>query len=159
MEVQMAGYIANDSQLGNIPIDVIDKGEMKRGFERRMLAYYTATLAPYIESKLDNTSKMKLLVKIAGALTEEEIAQRVSELDDQKKKTGYIAVLQELVDAYEDEDLDEYEDMEINGNKFTYNKGLDISPFQELFEKIGNDVQGNKWMVEIDSEGKAVLHE
>ena len=48
----MADYIANDSQLGNIPIDVIDKGEMKRGFERRMLAYYTATLAPYIESKL-----------------------------------------------------------------------------------------------------------
>lgn len=155
----MADYIANDSQLGDILIDIIDEDRMRRGFERRMLVYYIAILAPHIKSGLDNASKMKLLVKIAGTLTDDEIAQRISELDDESKKGGYISVLQELVDAYENEDLDEYEDLEINGNKFTYKKGLDISPFQELLKKIGDDVQGNKWMVEIDSEGKVVLHE
>lgn len=152
-------YKVNDSQLGEIHIETHDKDEMKTGMERRMLAYYTATLAPHIKSKLDNTSKMKLLVKIAGTLTEEEIEQRISELDDDKKKNGYISVLQELVDAYEDDDLDEYEDLEINGNKFTFKKGFDVSSFLELFENIGNDTRGNKWMVEIDSEGKVVLHE
>lgn len=152
-------YKINDSQLSEILIETHNKDEMKRGFERRMLAYYTAMMAPHIESKLDDAAKMKLLVKIAGTLTEEEIFQRITNLNDEKKKNGYISVLQELVDAYEDDDIDEYENLEINGNKFTFKKGLDVSSFLELFENIGNDTRGNKWMVEIDSEGKVVLHE
>lgn len=152
-------YIVNVPEMGDIVVEQTNIEEARKGSERRLLAYYVAFMAPQIKSKLDDKDKMKLLIKIAGALSEEDIKEKMAMLSDEKKKEGIIAILQELVDAYEDEDLDQYVDITVNGNVFTYTKDLNIAPYMELFESIGKDTHGNKWRVEIDNEGKVVLHE
>ena len=155
----MEEYIVNIPDLGELTIEKTNIEEAAKQSKRRLLAYYVAVLAPKIRSKLSNGEKIKLLVKIVGTLDEEEIRNRMMQLNDENKEKKFVSVLQELVDAYEDEDLEQYIDNEINGNIFSCTKDLDISPYLELFESIGNDTQGNRWRVEIDATGKVVLHD
>lgn len=155
----MQKHIVEIPSLGEVIIEKSDIEEAQKQSQRRFLTYYVAMMAPKIESKLSNTDKIKLLIKIAGTLDEDEIKNRLIQSGDESKKASLVSVLQELVDAYEDEDLEQVVDREINGNIFTYAKNLDVSPYLELFEAIGNDISGKRWRVEIDSEGKVVLHD
>ena len=63
------------------------------------------------------------------------------------------------MDAYEEDELIELIDEEINGNLFSYDKSFDIDQIRSKLMKIGDEVRGKKWRVKLDSAGEVVLCE
>lgn len=67
--------------------------------------------------------------------------------------------LVEVLDTIADENIDNQETVDINGNKFIYDKStLNIKDHvQKLFD-IGKSVKGNTWTIYLDEEGELVIY-
>lgn len=141
----------------NIEIERIDRGNQKK----RLLMYYAYYLK-FLMSNIDiagDPKKEKLLEKIAYSLSDDDIAEFIDRLKNDDCKQETIESVQELLEAYSDDDIDSYVDENINGNIFTYAKNIDIEPIRDKLVAIGYEMQGRKWRVELDEEGKVVLCE
>lgn len=141
----------------NIEIERIDRGNQKK----RLLMYYAYYLK-FLRSNIDiagDPKKEKLLEKIAYSLSDDDIAEFIDRLKNDDGKQETIEAVQELLEAYSDDDIDSYVDENINGNIFTYAKNIDIEPIRDKLVAIGYEMQGRKWRVELDEEGKVVLCE
>lgn len=75
-----------------------------------------------------------------------------------KKLQKYREIVEVLEEAYEDYDFDAEVELELNGNKFSFGKDIDIEPYKDTLTKIGDNTKGNAWRVEIE-DGKVVLSE
>ncbi len=143
----------NDIDISIDRADINNEDRMKR-----LLGYYVE----FLESKIptdDGSNRKKLLLKIANSLSPEGIMDMMMKLKDAKGQEEVVKTINELLDAYEDENFDDYAEEEINGNRFTYLKTLDIGSIREKLFAVGNEVKGKKWRVELGEDGKVVLCE
>lgn len=67
-------------------------------------------------------------------------------------------VLEELTKAYSDVDLENEITIEVNGNKFTYNKNkINIDEYMDELIQIGNEKKGCSWDVDFDEDGELIF--
>lgn len=141
-----------------VEIDVSDIERIKKGQAKRLLTYYKLFLKANIITSGD-PQKEKLLDRIVYSLSDEGIADMMVKIKDNKGKNEVINSVNELMDAYSDEDFDDFIDEEINGNLFTYAKTLNIDSFRHKLNDIGKEIKGKKWRIELDTAGEVVLCE
>lgn len=141
-----------------VEIDVSDIEGIKKGQAKRLLTYYKLFLKANIITSGD-PQKEKLLDRIVYSLSDEGIADMMVKIMDNKGKNEVINSVNELMDAYSDEDFDDFIDEEINGNLFTYAKSLNIDSFRHKLNDIGKEIKGKKWRIELDTAGEVVLCE
>ena len=146
--------------IGNeiVEIEVPNIEKIKKEQAKRLLTYYRLFLKDNIITNGD-PKKEKLLNRIANSLSDEGIADMMVKIKDEKGKKEVINSVNELMDAYSDEEFDEFIDEEINGNLFTYSKSLNIDSFRHKLNDIGKEIQGKKWRIELDTAGEVVLCE
>lgn len=146
--------------IGNeiVEIELSDIEKIKKEQAKRLLTYYRLFLKNHILTNGD-PKKEKLLDRIANSLSDEGIVDMMVKIKDEKGKQEVINSVKELMDAYSDEDFDEFIDEEINGNLFTYSRSLNIDNFRHKLNDIGKEIQGKKWRIEVDYAGEVVLCE
>ncbi len=142
----------------NIDISVDRKDAHEASSVKRLSEYYVQFLKSRILTG-GESNKEKLLSRIASSLSDEGVVDMMMKLKDAKGQEEVINSVKELLEAYEDEPLDDFSEMEINGNRFSYLKTLDIDSIMDKLVAVGNEVKGKKWRVELDEEGKVVLCE
>ena len=125
---------------------------------KRLSTYYAMFLKNNIDTCGD-ANKEKLLEKIVSSLSSEGIVDMMAKLKDEDGKKKVLATVKEIMDAYEEDEMIELIDEEINGNLFSYDKSIDIESFRGKLMEIGEEVRGKKWRVELDYAGKVVLCE
>ena len=88
----------------------------------------------------------------------QEVAEKLSDAENEKASKMAEALV-EVLDATAEEDTGNQETVDINGNKFIYEKGtLNIRDYvQKLFD-IGEKTKGNTWTVYLDEEGELVIY-
>ena len=145
--------------LGDQKIEIeVDNKDRTEETARRLSTYYAIFLRNNIDTCGD-ANKKKLLEKIISSLSSDGIVDMMPKLKDEKGKRRVLESVEEIMDAYEDDELIELVDEEINGNLFSYEKSFDIDSIRYKLIKIGDEVRGKKWRVEIDSAGEVVLCE
>lgn len=142
----------------NIDISVDRKDAHEASSVRRLLGYYVQFLQSRILTE-GKSNQEELLLRIANSLSDEGVVDMMMKLKDAKGQEEVINSVKELMEAYEDEPFDDFEEIEINGNRFSYLKSLNIEPIREKLFAVGNEVKGKKWRVELDEGGKVVLCE
>lgn len=87
-----------------------------------------------------------------------EAAEQISKSESDKAEKMADALL-EVLDAVMDDNTDNHETVDINGNKFIYEKDtLNIRDYvQKLFD-IGEQCKGNTWSIYLDDEGELVIY-
>lgn len=150
-------YLLNvDGQ--NIEVEFTDTAKAKKEQAKRLVTYYSMFLKSQIDTASDK-NKQELLQRIIDSLSDDGIVDMMSKLKDEKGKADVINSVNELMEAYEGEDFNDFIDEEINGNLFTYLKGFDIEAVREKLVAVGEEVKGKKWLLNLDDEGKLVLSE
>ena len=121
---------------------------------KRLSGYYIQFLRSHVHS-----SNVVLLERIGHSLSDDGLVDMMVKLKDTKGQEEVIKSVEELLEAYDDEPFDDYEDIEINGNQFAFHKTINIESIREKLFAVGNEVKGKKWRVELDNDGKVVLCE
>ncbi len=119
------------------------------------------------ESKADNLEKAQLnrVLAYAEKIFEFNLKQQSSE-DTEKiskaevEKTDKMAeALVEVLDATIEDDTNNQETVDINGNKFIYDKkSLNIRDYVKKLFDIGEKTKGNTWTIYLDEEGELVIY-
>ncbi len=81
-----------------------------------------------------------------------EYLERVNKLQQQKADE-----MEELLEKVGDFDFSSQEYVEINGNRFSYDKGFPIEDYRTELERIGEHEQGDEYAVDI-IDGKLVIY-
>ena len=147
-------------KFGDKEIDYIiekkDDEKLSQEQIKRLKAYYYMFLKSHINT-FDDEKKNKLLIKALESLSDDGLVDMAIKSKNNEKEV--TEAVKELIEAFEDEDLDDIIDEEINGNYFEFNKSFDIDSYRkELFE-IGENTKGQRWRLELDDDGKVVLCE
>ena len=86
-----------------------------------------------------------------------EESEQISK-SDMEKAVKMADALTEVLDAAI-EDPDDQETVEINGNKFVYEREtLDIKNYAEKLYDIGEKTKGNTWTIYLDKDGELVIY-
>ncbi len=123
---------------------------------KRLKIYYYLFLKNNIITSNDE-KKEKLLLKSLESLSEEGLVDMV--IKSKSNKTEVTEAVNELIEAFGDEDLEDIVDEEINGNYFEFDKSFDIESYRKELYEIGERTKGQKWRLVLDDDGKVVLCE
>lgn len=145
---------------GDFIIEVETKEEKEyreEGFVKRMLAYYVGFLKNGIVTDMPEEKKNMLIEKFTSVLSGDELAKILTvNMKTEEGKKEQLEVMQDLFDAYEDEE--EYENITLNGNEFLLPIGFDIDKYKDKLSEMGEVSKGNSWRVSMES-GEVVISE
>lgn len=119
------------------------------------------------KEKIDNFEKARAdrllayMIKIAQLKLKKEAPEEEQEItrEDFKKMEKMADALVEVLDATCEDMQECQEAVEINGNKFLYNKNdLNIREYLTKLYDIGEQTKGNTWTVYCDEEGELVIY-
>lgn len=116
----------------------------------RIIQYYTHILKVegYDQDAID---RLKWLIN--------NMAEKIVMKSSPESLAETIEAMKDTVEAAREDNLENLETIEINGNKFIYEKNsLEPSAFRERLEEIGNRTKGNSWMIYVDDSGELVIY-
>ena len=147
--LEMKGIEPNSERydaLNNIVSNMTEQSAKKKAdsFEQARVNRLFAYATKFSELKLWQES-----FETADNITKEEVFKTEKMAD----------ALIEVLDATANDDLENQETVNINGNKFIYDKGsLNVRDYVQKLYDIGEQSKGNTWTIYIDDEGELVIY-
>lgn len=179
----MADYIVN---MNGIDVLIVEhtseaRDQASHAQRKRLMDYYEKLLE--LKGVDKQSDKHETLAYIVDNMTEQNADLKANNLENQinrlmayatkfgllstkqPENEAYVKAIEtadallEVIDATECEDIENQKTVEINGNKFIYEKGtLNIEDYAVKLSEIGEDTKGNTWTIYLDANGELVIY-